>query len=72
MKPIQVLITLDMEQLKLMFEYEKLGVKNYVDKEFEHGRLTPTMAVSVKTKYWDIPFEIEIEAPFYKYKKEGN
>ena len=72
MKPVQVLITLNMEHLKLMLESDTWGVKNYVDCEFEHGRLTPTTNVIVHYEYLGIPFEIEIKAPFYKYKKEGN
>ena len=72
MKPIQVLITLDMEHLKLMLESETLGVKNYVDSEFEHDRITPDTVVMAKKEYFGIPFELEIKAPFYKYKKEGN
>jgi hypothetical protein len=72
MLPVKVYITLDMEHLKLMLESETLGVKNYVDCEFEHGRLTPTTNVTANKKYFGIPFELEISAPFYKYKKEGN
>lgn len=72
MNPIKVTITLDMEQLKYMLNNNSLGIKEYVDKEFEHGNLEKGQSITTTRSYYGVPIEIKFVAPFYKYKKEGN